>query len=325
MRIKKGAPAVFLSTFLLCIIFIAGIPVTAQHTLTALGVVYGSQPPAAASGSEKKSVSKKLPQSQSQTLRVHFLSLDHGDCILLTCGGESMMIDFGEARHAVQILDYLHQAGIKRLKYAVCTHPHPDHIGGMPQVLTEIEADHVLIPDIRKNYNYYQQVLSICTGRLVPVEHPVPGTTLTLGDAVLTVLSPVPGQKYGNMNDYSIVMRLMHGQNSFLFTGDLLRTGEKRLLKTGFPLRAKVLKACHHGKNSSSTKAFLKKVKPSWAVVTCGSSLAGHPGRHALKRLRNSGAILYRTDKLGTVVCSSNGSRLKWTPTIRHLNTIRKK
>jgi len=127
------------------------------------------------------------------------------------------------------------------------------------------------------------------------------------------------------MNDYSIVLRLIHGRNSFLFTGDLLRTGEKILLKSGFPLRAKVLKVCHHGANSSSTKAFLKRVKPSYAVISCGPSPYNQPGKKALKRLQKTGAKIYRTDRQGTIVCSSDGIRLKWVPSRRYMENIKKK
>lgn len=322
MRRKIRSLIVFIFTLLLCTVFTWSIE-PGGYNLSASGIAYGSESLADSSGTLTKS--KLSSYRQGQKLDVHFLSVGHGDCILLTCGDESMMIDFGMEIYAAQILDYLHRAGIKKLKYAVCTHPDPDHIGGMPQILTEFEPEHVLIPDVRKRSAYYKQVLSIIEERECQVEHPIPGTILTLGDAVLTVYYPNPDIQSRKMNDYSIVLRLIHGRNSFLFTGDLLSTGERNLLVSGFPLRAKVLKVGHHGANTSSSKAFLKRVKPSYAVISCGPSPYNHPGKKALKRLRKTGAKMYRTDRQGTIVCSSNGIRLKWTPSRRYMEKIRKK
>ena len=110
-----------------------------------------------------------------------------------------------------------------------------------------------------------------------------------------------------DLNNNSIVLRITHGSIDVLFTGDIEAAGEVEILSGGATLEAEVLKVAHHGSDTSSGETFLGAVSPGEAVISVGENSYGHPGAEALQRLVASGATLYRTDELGTVVMESDG------------------
>jgi competence protein ComEC len=107
------------------------------------------------------------------------------------------------------------------------------------------------------------------------------------------------------------VVRLVYGKNSFLFTGDAQTESEKQMLSSSYTLSADVLKVGHHGSYTSTSAAFLAKVKPTYAVISCGKGNDyGHPHQETLKKLANAGIKLYRTDINGTIIVESDGTNI---------------
>lgn len=118
---------------------------------------------------------------------------------------------------------------------------------------------------------------------------------------------------YDDLNDYSIVVKVEFGNNSFLFTGDVGEVSEKEILSKGLDLKADVLKVGHHGSRTSSSDAFLNAVKPKYAVISVGKNNDyGHPHKESLQRLSGRGIQVYRTDESGTIVATSYGSNIKF-------------
>ena len=114
----------------------------------------------------------------------------------------------------------------------------------------------------------------------------------------------------GDDNFTSLVFKLTHGNNKFLFTGDIPKEAEEVLISTEKDLKADVLKAGHHGSKYSSTMEFLSKVKPKYGVISCGENNFGHPSLRVLKNLENIGAEILRTDQLGDIIFLSDGQHL---------------
>ena len=117
----------------------------------------------------------------------------------------------------------------------------------------------------------------------------------------------------GDDNFTSLVFKLIHGNNSFLFTGDVPKEVEEVLVATEKDLKADVLKAGHHGSKYSSTKEFLSKVEPKYGVISCGENNFGHPSLRVLKNLENVNAEILRTDQLGDIIFLSDGQYLELT------------
>jgi competence protein ComEC len=135
---------------------------------------------------------------------------------------------------------------------------------------------------------------------------PTAGATFSLGSAQVTVIGPVG--EYNDNNNRSIVLRIVYGETSFLFTGDAEREAETDILASGAMLKSTVLKVGHHGSESSTTYPFLRAVDPDYAVISAGKdNKYGHPTEDVLSRLRDAEVKVYRTDMQGDIVCTSDG------------------
>lgn len=129
-----------------------------------------------------------------------------------------------------------------------------------------------------------------------------------LGDAKCTIIAP-NGTKYDDPNDYSIVIKVEYGKNSFLFTGDAEKISEEEMLSNGLNLKADVLKVGHHASSSSTSQNFLAAVSPKFSVVSVGiDNKYNHPNANTMDRLKKMGIPVYRTDECGTIVATSNGT-----------------
>ena len=145
------------------------------------------------------------------------------------------------------------------------------------------------------------------------------GKRIELGDgAYIEVLAPDRRLDGGDLNNNSVVLRLVYGEVSFLLTGDIGTLGEMALLDSGFDLRSTVLKVAHHGSEGSTGEEFLDAVVPAVAVVSSG---AGNPFGHPAPGLRRRlGEVpLFRTDLNGSVRFESDGRSVWVVPRAWHV------
>lgn len=252
--------------------------------------------------------------SSSPLLRVQVIDVGQADSILIqTPDGESLLIDGGNVADADKVLNTVRQAGIKKLTAVVATHPHEDHIGGLAKVITEIGTKTLYLPNATATTKTFERLMDAAEKHADKTIKAEAGVKLPLGAAVQAVfLSPAPGQRFEDLNDYSAVVHLKYGDTSFLFTGDAGQAAEQLMLKNPAALKADVLKVGHHGSSTATSDAFLKAVAPKTAVISVGKDNDyGHPHRETLQRLEKSGLKLYRTDRDGSVVISSDSHTLK--------------
>jgi competence protein ComEC len=113
--------------------------------------------------------------------------------------------------------------------------------------------------------------------------------------------------EFDDSNDTSIVSKLIFGNSSFLFTGDIYKDVEESLALTHFNLNSKILKVAHHGSKTSSSEKFLEKVSPEIAVISVGENKYGHPHRETLETLKRYGIRVLRTDLNGDIKITSDG------------------
>ncbi|MCL2377923.1 MAG: MBL fold metallo-hydrolase [Defluviitaleaceae bacterium] len=242
---------------------------------------------------------------------VAFLDVGQGDSALIRSRDNAVLIDGGDINRNEPVLEYLRQAGISRLDYVIATHPHRDHIGGLIAVLNRIEVGQVLMPDVVHITDTFENLISVIENNHIPAHAPVPGESFQAGIINFTVLAPAMGFGGSNLNDASIVLRLDHGNTSFLFTGDAEANSEMAMIASGQDLRADVIKIGHHGSRTSTTEAFLDRVQPLAAVVSAGGgNRFGHPHGEVIARLAYRGIEVYRTYEMGTIVMASDGERI---------------
>lgn len=248
------------------------------------------------------------------SLTAHFIDVGNADAILIECNGEFMLIDAGENNQGGLVTDYLLAQGVDELEYAIGSHPHSDHIGGLDIVLSNIPAKQVLMPDSPHTTKTYSDLLSVIEEKDLDVIVPEVGDVFPLSEATITVLSPA--RDYEELNDDSIVVRVVFGETSFLLTGDATRVAERDILDSGLTLDSDVLKVGHHGSHSSSSYVFLREVMPEYAVITCGAGNEyKHPHEEVTSRLSDlqkvHGTETYRSDLHGTIIITSDGQTIE--------------
>lgn len=249
----------------------------------------------------------------AEELQVDFLNVGQGDSALVTCGGQSLLIDAGGNDDVEPVVNFIrNKRGLSRLDYVVGTHPHEDHIGALDAVIETFDVGEILLPGAMTTTDTFMDVLTAIETKNMGITVPEPGQTYELGGAQFEILAPV--KDYGDdLNNWSIVLRVTYGGTSYLFTGDIEAQAEADLLNSGADLEADVLKTAHHGADTSSTEAFLRAVSPQYALISCGTGNSyGHPHRGALDRLQSVGAKLFRTDCQGTVSSVSDGNSVSW-------------
>lgn len=251
-------------------------------------------------------------------LEVLFLEVGDADAALVQCDGHAMLIDGGNKGDSSLIYTVLKQNNITHLDIVVATHSHEDHIGGIPGALNYATADLILCPVTSDSEDAFQDFEKYANTRGNGITVPNVGDTYSLGGAEIAILGV---NSASGENNSSIVLKLTYGNTSFLFAGDAESEAESKLVSSGKNLSADVLKVAHHGSNTSSTYAFLQKVKPSIAVISVDiESKYAFPTKDVLQRLEEAGATIYRTDRNGDILCKSDGKNISVTvETVRHI------
>lgn len=245
-------------------------------------------------------------------LEVHFIDVGQADSALVICDGHYMLIDGGNAEDSDLVYAYLERHGARHLDCMVATHAHEDHIGGLSGALNYASVDTALCPVTEYSSKVFQDMVKYLEKQRKSITVPRPGDSFDLGSARVEILGPV--KEYDDANNTSIVLRIDYGETSFLFTGDMETGAEGDLLDSGADVRATVLKAGHHGSDTSTGYRFLREVMPQYAVISVGEgNKYGHPSDEVLSRFRDAGAEVYCTDMQGHIIAKSDGKTVAFT------------
>ena len=247
--------------------------------------------------------------SSEGNLTVYFLDVGQSDTSLILVNDQAMLIDGGAASSSSKIYAFLKELDITHLDYIVATHAHAEHVGGLSGALNYATAGVILCPVTFYNTRTFENFIKYANEQGNEITVPKAGDIFTLGSAEVTILNPVfPANDGNHTNDDSIVLRIVFGETSFLFTGDAERAAEAAILDAGYYLSSTVLKVGHHGSDTSTTYPFLREIMPEYAVISCGKdNMYGHPHENLLSRLRDADVKVFRTDMQGTITCVSDG------------------
>jgi len=242
-------------------------------------------------------------------IRVHFIDVGQGDSILVQSRHNNILIDAGLPAAAGIIVAYLERLGINSLDYVIATHPHSDHIGGMPAILDRFTIHNFWMPNVIHETAAFERLLEALERNHIYITTVEVNARINVGIINMIVVSPLAKVSHANLNDHSIVLHMSYGNTSFLFTGDAEVPAEMQMITK--PIRASVLKVGHHGSRTSTNEAFLDAVMPQVAVISLGANNQfGHPHRYVIARLEERGIKILRTDELGTIVISTDGESL---------------
>jgi beta-lactamase superfamily II metal-dependent hydrolase len=254
-------------------------------------------------------------QNRPDTLKVHFLDAGQGDSILIQFpNGRNMLVDAGKNNSAAGIIDYLKKNGINKLDYLVGTHPHEDHIGSLDAVIEHFQIGEVLLPRVTTNTRTFRDVLAAIKNKDLKITAAKAGVNILEDDNLSAKILAPNKSTYEDLNNYSAVIKIKYKEVAFLLTGDAEELSEKEILAGKADVRANVLKVGHHGSHSSTSPAFLKAVNPLYAVISAGAGNDyHHPHGETLKKLKQAGVKVLRTDEKGTIVFTTDGKEIALT------------
>lgn len=243
-------------------------------------------------------------------LKIYFIDVGQADSILIENNGEYMLIDAGNNEDGKKLVSYLHSLGISNFAYVIGTHAHEDHIGGMDDVIKEFSIGTFYMPDVVTTTRTFEEVLDALEAKKIAYETPDVDSTFSFADCKVQVLY-VGGDSKKDLNDTSIVLKIIYGKDSFLLMGDATNKIEKHILNKD--LKSDVLKIGHHGSAHSTSLDFLDKVDPEYAIIEVGvNNPYHHPTKSTLKKLNERGIKIYRTDEDGTIILTSDGTNINF-------------
>jgi len=272
---------------------------------------------------------------ESEVLRVCFLDVGNGDAavvqfpgrqVMLIDGGGLMDDTFDMGREV--IAPVLYHLGIKRVQYVVLSHPHKDHFGGLPYIVEHFHTRELWYNGEHVEHPTFKRLVTAARTRGTHLKDCSAASSPVWIDGVkIAVFGPraaghlFSDGTYNDTNNNSLVLSISFNNISFLFTGDILRQREERLLESGADLESTIIKVPHHGRAGSSSAAFVECVQPDVAVVSCrGRVRQNVPDRRVLETYATTGALIYRTDIHGAITVTTDGVNYRIQPFLKTKN-----
>ncbi|MFC9542053.1 MBL fold metallo-hydrolase [Lysinibacillus sp. NPDC056959] len=263
---------------------------------------------------------KKVSVTAGHEMRVHFIDVGQGDSIFIESpNGKTMLVDGGVKGAGQKIVSYLKELGVNKLDIVVATHPDADHIGGLIPVLNSIDIGQFYDSGKVHTSQTFEEMLTLIDTKNIPYDIPKTGDHIAFDDDInVKVLNA--NENATDNNDASVVLKLAYGNVSFLLTADAGIALEKEMMQGD--VKAMILKAGHHGSNTSSSAEFIQTVHPEVTILSYGEgNKYGHPHAEVVERLQAIGSEIYATAEAGTVIVSTDGvnydvNSKEWSGTI---------
>lgn len=258
---------------------------------------------------ERNSLGGVIEDSTYPTVTVHYIDVGQGDSIFVELPKHrALLIDAGTAEAGDDVVDYIDDLGYSHIDYLIGTHPHSDHIGGLPAVLNAFSVGEFYMPKVSHTTKTFENVLDAAEENGLKIRTAKAGVVLVDEELLrVELLAPVRDD-YEELNDWSAACMVTYDITKFLFTGDMEETAEQDLVGD---ISANVLKVGHHGSDTATSEEFLERVDPDYAIISVGEGNSyGHPHEQTLDRLKEHKCEVYRTDESGTIVAYTNGQRI---------------
>ena len=249
-------------------------------------------------------------------LTVTFLDVGHGSAILVECpDGENLLVDGGGSPNPAfdlgerVVSPFLRQKKIFSLDTVVLTHPHPDHLNGLPFILEKFIVKAFWWNGDRVDSEFFSRLEDLIRRKKIPTFQPRAGWTKDFGEVHVRILHPEPAPPQGSetfnwhgQNNHSLVLQIDYQGQRVLLPADMEAAVENSLLNRGLILPSQILQVPHHGSLTSSQPAFIEAVAPRWAVFSArGSVRFPVPHPEILRRYREKGVKILRTDQEGAI------------------------
>lgn len=249
---------------------------------------------------------EKLPSgTQKSNLTVHFIDVDQGDSILVEYANKTMFIDAGGSDKAANVSAFLKEQGVSIIDIVVWSHPYPENIGSIIDILNEYPVGKFVDSGYLYTNKSYENLLSIIQNKSIQYQSPKRGEALAFASGIqVQVLNP-PKRLFEDINENSLVLRLVDNNVSFLLMSDAGLQAEESIMYEGYYVDSDILKVGSHVNNSGED--FIGEVKPDISIMEAGPDTENDtPRSEILQRLQNTSTV-YRTDLYGNITVTTDG------------------
>lgn len=263
---------------------------------------------------EEGTKNNELPDG---TAEFHFIDVGQGDAVLIRVDKKFILIDTGDRadEDREKLVNYLTKMNVTTIDYFVATHPDSDHIGSAAYVVENYDIKNVIMSPKTHTSKTYENFITALEERpqinVINAQNML-GECINVEELELKILGPIGEYNSDDNNNPSVVIMARWGNTKVLLTGDAEKEAEERLrVEYKTELDCDILKVGHHGSSSSTENAFLKFVKPEYAVISCGvDNKYNHPHKVTIDNLTYNKTQIYRTDLQGTVIASTDGENI---------------
>lgn len=264
------------------------------------------------SESEEDASSEEEQASAEDVLKVQVLKVGKADAMVLTCGGQTMVIDCGEEEDGQEVVDYLLGQGIEKVDVLLITHFDKDHVGGADTVVEQVAVDRIILPAYEGTSSEYSDFMLAVEAAGITPERVTQTQTLQLGSATATVEPPASyeiedsSEEYDN--NFSLITTVEFGSKRMVFTGDIEKQRIREWLAGGTAQQCDVLKVPHHGYYNAALEELFSTLHPSYAVI-CDSE-KNPAADKTLELLKKYGADYLET-KDGDITILCDGENIE--------------
>ncbi len=276
------------------------------------------------------------PGKHYNDTQVDILDVGHGCAIVLRLpDNHTILIDGGKRQTSQQnpfnvgqhlIAPFLWHQQINVVEAIVITHPHADHYNGLPFIMQHFSPQTLWVNSTIAKEKGFKTLLDLAHHLHIAIKTPQNNEILYQnGDiwlkATANLYKTVSTSSKGSFraqdtkcNNQGLVLHLQHGQKGFLFTGDIEKEGEEKLLSSlnNQQLQANVIIVPHHGSRTSSSLEFIKAVKPHYAVISAEkNSHDTFPAPEVVKNYQAMGATVLNTAQNGSIFFQTDGTTLQ--------------
>ena len=253
------------------------------------------------------SYSTDVGELELDNMRVHYIDVKQGDSTFIEFPNDkTMLIDAGKKEQGSNVVNYIKNLGYNKIDYVVGTHPDADHIGGLATVIESFAIGSIYMPKKSSTTQTYLNLLKVIKNKGLTIHTAISGVNIiSLDNLKVDIISPT--KEYETSNESSAVIKIVYKNRKFLFMADATTDNEADIKAD---VESDVVKVGHHGSDTSSKEEFVQKTKAKYAVISVGENSYHHPYDIIVKRWENIGAEVLRTDKLGSIVISTDGNNL---------------
>ncbi len=260
-----------------------------------------------------------IQSSKKSNLVINFIDVGQGDSTLIRLNNKSILIDGGGSTYLDDfdvgektLFPYLLDRGIIKLDYILVSHFDRDHCQGLNFVMENMKVENVIISKLGQESKEFDDFIQLAKKKNINIIYVRKGDIIKIGEGIIEILYPDNNEIQENSkNNNAIVFKIKWKQISILFTGDIEKIAETKILSMYSDnleeLNSTILKVAHHGSKTSTMQKFIEVVNPKVALIGVGKdNKFGHPNNDVIKRLEDLSCKIYRTDKNGEISIEVN-------------------